>query len=60
MVTLSTAWNRRTKMKLVAGPFPNDGLRYPKTTEKPAFQTREEIKRRIAAGELTDAEKAEM
>ena len=47
-------------MKLVVGPFPNDGLRYPKTTEKPAFQTREEINRRVAAGGLTDAEKAEM
>ena len=47
-------------MKLVVGPFPNDGIRYPKTTEKPAFQTREEIKRRVAAGSLTDAEKAEM
>ena len=60
LVTLSTVWNWGAKMKLVVGPFPNDGLRYPKTTEKPAFQTREEINRRIAAGGLTDAEKAEM
>ena len=60
LVTLSTVWNWGAKMKLVVGPFPNDGLRYPKTTEKPAFQTREEINRRVAAGGLTDAEKAEM
>ncbi len=60
LVTLSTVWNWGAKMKLVVGPFPNDGLRYPKTAEKPAFQTREEINRRIAAGGLTDAEKVEM
>ncbi len=60
LVTLSTTWGWGAKMKLVVGPFPNDGLRYPKTTQKPGFQTREEINRRIAAGGLTDAEKAEM
>ena len=60
LVTLSTTWGWGAKMKLVVGLFPNDGIRYPKTAEKPAFQTREEINRRIAAGGLTDAEKAEM
>ena len=60
LVTLCTAWNWSVKSKLVAGPFPNDGLRYPKTTEKPAFQTREEIQRRIKTGRISDAERAEM
>ncbi len=60
LVTLCTAWNWAVKMKLLTGPFPNDGLRYPKTTEKPSFQTREEIQRRIKAGGMSDAEKAEM
>ena len=39
-------------MKLVSGRYPNDGLRYPKTDEKPPFQTRQEIQRRIARGGL--------
>ena len=60
MVTLSTAWNWGVKAKLVVGPFPNDGLRYPKTTEKTGFQTREEIERRIAAGGLSEADQAQM
>ncbi len=47
-------------MKLVAGPFPNDGLRYPKTTEKPSFQTREEIERSIASGGMSASEQAQM
>lgn len=47
-------------MKFVTGPFPNDGLRYPKTTEKPSFQTREEIQRRIAAGGMSAAEQVQM
>ena len=33
-------------------PFPYDGLRYPKSDEKPPFQTIEEIERQIAAGGL--------
>jgi integrase len=35
-------------MKMVDGRYPYDGLRYPKSDEKPAFQTREEIKRQVA------------
>ena len=37
-------------MKLTTGAFPSDGLRYPKQDEKPAFATRAEIERQIAAG----------
>lgn len=59
IVTLRTAWNWAVKMDLLAGRFPNNGLRYPKTTEKPPFMTRQEIERRIAAGGLTKAEQAE-
>ena len=60
MVTLSTSWNWAVKMKLLAGPFPNDGLRYPKTTEKLSFQTRDEIERRIASSGITEAEQSEL
>jgi len=53
IVSLRTAWNWGVKMGLVAGRFPNDGLRFAKIDEKPPFMTREEIERRIAAGRLT-------
>jgi integrase len=53
IVTLRTAWNWGAKMGLVAGQYPNDGLRYPKLDEKPPFQTRDRIERKIVAGGLT-------
>jgi hypothetical protein len=30
-------------MKIVAGRYPYEGLRYPKSDEKPPFQTRQEV-----------------
>jgi len=60
VVTLRTAWNWGAKMGLVAGRFPYDGLRYPKTEEKPPFQTVEEIERQIAAGGLTPGQAKEL
>jgi integrase len=59
IVTLRTAWNWAAKMKLLSGRFPNDGLRYPKTVEKPPFQTRQEIERHLQGG-LTAAEQARL
>ncbi len=50
IVSLRTAWNWGAKMGLVAGRFPNDGLRFGKVDEKPPFMTRDEIERRIAGG----------
>jgi len=47
IVTLRTAWNWGVRMKIVAGRYPYDGLRYPKSDEKPPFQTREEIQRQL-------------
>ncbi len=60
IVSLRTAWNWGQKMGLAAGRFPYDGLRYPKTDEKPPFQTKAEIERRIAAGGLTKAQIKEL
>jgi integrase len=60
IVTLRTAWNWAEKMGLVSGRFPYHGLRYPKTDEKPPFQTVEEIERRIASGGLTPAQVKEL
>jgi integrase len=60
IVTLRTAWNWADKMALVAGRFPYHGLRYPKSDEKPPFQTITEIERRLAAGGLKLAEQREL
>jgi integrase len=45
---------------LLTGPFPHRGLKYPKTTEKPSFQTWEEIERQIAAGGLDAMRRQEL
>jgi integrase len=47
IVTLRTAWNWGVRMKIVSGRYPYDGLRYPKTDEKPPFQNRAEIERQL-------------
>jgi integrase len=44
----------------VDGPFPNRGLKYPKTSEKPPFQTRQEIERQVSRGGLTEIEQEEL
>jgi integrase len=51
--TLKAAWNWAERMGHVTGAFPGRGLVYPKLDEKPPFQTREEIERRVALGGLT-------
>jgi integrase len=58
--TLSGIWSWGARMGLVSGPFPSKGLVYPKTTQKPPFQTRGEIERRIARGGLKPDEEAEL
>ncbi len=58
--TLKTIWNWALATDVVNRPLPKRGLRYPKTDEKPPFQTWEEIERRIARGGLTEAEEAEL
>jgi integrase len=50
VATLRAAWNWGGPMGLTTGLFPAKGLRYPKATEKPPFQTWSEIERGIASG----------
>ncbi|MDG3004756.1 tyrosine-type recombinase/integrase [Paludisphaera mucosa] len=57
-VSLKTAWNWAVRMGLVAGRFPSDGLRFPRSSEKSPFMTRAEIERRLAEGGLTDRQAA--
>jgi hypothetical protein len=44
----------------LTGTFPNKGLVYPKSTEKPPFQTRAEIEAQLERGGLTEDEKCEL
>jgi integrase len=60
IVSLRTAWNWAARMELVTGRFPNAGLCYPKTEEKPPFQTRDQIERQINAGGLKPHQKNEL
>jgi integrase len=60
MVTLKAIWIWGTRRGLVSRPFPNEGLRYPKTTERPAFQTWADIERRIQRGTLTQEQQADL
>lgn len=55
LVTFSTVWNRWAfRKELVPGKLDFRGLNYPKTAEKPPFQTWEQITRRVAAGAEED------
>ena len=47
IVTLRGAWNWGVRMQMVVGRCPVDGLRYPKSDEKPPFQSRTEIERQL-------------
>ena len=58
--SLRAAWNWAVVSGLVEGDFPNKGLVYPKSDEKPPFMTRDEIDRRIKAGGEKGAEQAEL
>ena len=53
LASLRAAWNWAVRGELLSGTFPGRALIYPKTDEKPGFQTREEIERKIARGGLT-------
>src|SRR5262249_36918480 len=52
MASFSGVWTWAVQMGLVKGVFPNRGLKYPKTTEKPPFQTWTEIEIQIERGGL--------
>jgi integrase len=54
VATLSGVWTWANRRNLVAGPFPNRGLVYSKTEEKPPFRTWAEIERELGRGGLSD------
>ncbi len=56
VASFRACWNWGVTAGLIKGVFPGKGLRYPKTTQKPPFQTWDEIERQIARGGLSAVE----
>ncbi|MGB7344854.1 tyrosine-type recombinase/integrase [Rubripirellula reticaptiva] len=55
LVTLRSVWNWALAESIVATPYPLKGVRFPKTDEKPHFQTMQEIADQIERGNLDEA-----
>jgi len=60
MASLRAAWNRAALNGYVTGAFPNKGIRYPKSTDKPPFQTRVEIESQLKTAALDPAEERDL
>jgi len=60
VATLRAAWNMAVRSGALTGIFPGRYLTYPKTEEKPGFQTMKEIERKVARGGLSEAEVDEL
>ncbi len=60
LVSFGALWAWASRMGYVKQTFPKTGLRYPKTDEPPPFQTFSEIERRVARGQLTQAQQADL
>ncbi len=56
MASFRAMWNWGVKAGQLTGPFPNQGLVFPKTEEKPPFQTWDEIQRQLGRGGLSAAD----
>ena len=59
-MTFRSVWQWGITRKILEGDFPNDGIRFPKDTEKPPFQTWKEIERQISRGGMTDNQQADL
>jgi len=60
LATLSAVWSFASRQGHVVSAFPNKGLKFPKVAEKPRFQTWQEIEHKVAHGNLTDQEVADL
>jgi len=60
LASFRAAWNWGLNTGLVPHTFPNKGLVFPKTEEKPPFMTWGEIERRIRNGKLSESQQAEL
>jgi len=60
IVTFQSAWKWAAQRGTLEGKFPRAGLRLPKTTEMPSFQTWEEIESQIEHGNLSKEKQADL
>lgn len=60
LTSFSSLWSFALRRGYVESVFPNRGLRFPKTTQKPRFQTWEEIERRIARSNFSKSDQEEL
>ena len=60
LTTLRTIWNWAKNTEQIHRAFPSRGLRYPKATDKPPFQTWSEIVRKIEVLDLNDDQQADL
>lgn len=60
IATFRSVWNWASSAGHVTGNFPSTGLKYPKSSEKPRFQTYGEIENRIRLEALAKTEQAEL
>lgn len=58
--SLTTMWIWGQNHELVDRSLPKKGLRFPKTADKPPFQTMAEVQRKIARGRLPEEEQADL
>lgn len=56
MASFRACWNWGVHAGLLQGTFPNRGLKYPKSDEKPGFQTWPEVERQVNQGGLSVAD----
>ncbi len=60
MGSFRAVWNWAARGGFLVGEFPNKGVVYPKTDEKPPFQTWEEIERQLVRSEHNEHAKREL
>jgi integrase len=60
LLTLRTVWNWGVANNHLTGPFPKIGLKFPKSIERPCFQTWKEIEQQIVRGGLSEAEQSDL
>jgi len=60
MASFKGCWNWGVQAGKLTNAFPSKGLKYPKTDERPPFQTRADIERQIARGGLSERQIREL
>lgn len=60
LATFRAAWNWAVQAGMLTGRFPNQGLRFPKTSEKPPFRTFDEVSELVKRESLTDGERRDL